>query len=212
MEEPPILERMSSQGGSTGGPTAGSPTLHRESRWLGEGYADITKLRELAARHDRLATRFQRRAARLQTRIEKLRHVGAVLREKAQGVLGRVPEIEQEIAQHERNIAASTNRTGGIAIGSDVTDLQYRVRKLQQKVVDLQHKSRTLEHRASQKTQKAAELKVKVDRLLEQVRLEEQEAVSFRKRADRLQVATEGEVAARLAPAADSNPPPPGPA
>jgi chromosome segregation ATPase len=205
-----LAEFMSSPGGTTGGPGTSSPTLHRESRWIGEGYADITKLRELAAKHDRLATRFQRRAARIQTRIEKLRHGGAVLREKSQAVLGRIPEIQQEITQHERNVAASTSRTGGIAIGSDVTDLTYRIRKLQQKIIDLQHKAHTLEHRAAQRTQKAAELNVKVERLMEQTRLEEQEAVSFRQRADRLQVATEGEVAARLAPAPSADPSAPG--
>ena len=63
--------------------------------------------------------------------------------------------------------------------------MQVRLRKLQQKVINLQHKSRTLEHRAAQRTQKSAELKVKVDRFLELSRLEEQEASSFRQRADR---------------------------
>jgi peptidoglycan hydrolase CwlO-like protein len=201
---------MASPGGSTGGPGTSSPTLHRESRWIGEGYADITKLRELAAKHDRLATRYQRRAARIQTRIEKLRHGSALLREKAQSVLAGVPEVQQEITQHERSIAASTSRAGGIAIGSDVTDLQVRVRKLQQRIIDLQHKAHTLEHRAAQRTQKAAELNVKVERLMEQTRLEEQEAVSFRQRADRLQVATEGEVAARLGAAPPTGPDAPG--
>ncbi|MCI4349854.1 MAG: hypothetical protein L3J93_06545, partial [Thermoplasmata archaeon] len=201
---------MSSPGGAAG-PGAPSPAQHRESRWIGQGYADITKLREIAARHERLATRNQARAARIQTRIDKLRHNATVLREKAQKVLERIPELQQEIAQHEKDIQGGTQRGGITAVGSDITGLQLRVRKLQQKIVNLQHKSRVLEHRASQRTQKSAELKVRVDRFLEQARLEEQEALSFRDRADRLQLATEGEVAARLTgvppPAEASSPP-----
>jgi predicted nucleic acid-binding Zn-ribbon protein len=166
---------------------------------MGQGYADITKLRELAAKHERLSTRNQQRAARINTRIEKIRHQVAVLREKAQMVLGRIPDLEQEMSQFERDIQSKTDRTGGIAVpGSDVTNLQFRIRKLQQKIVDLQHKSRTLEHKAAMKTQRTAELKVKVDRFLEMSKLEEQEGLSYRQRADRLQLATQGEVAARL--------------
>ena len=178
---------------------------------MGQGYADITKLREIAAKHERVSTRNQQRAARINTKIEKIRHQATVLREKAQTVLGRVPDLESEMAQLERDIQASTERTGGISIGSDVTNLQYRIRKIQQKIVDLQHKARTLEHRAAVKTQKTAELKIKVDRYLEQSRLEEQEADSYRKRADRLQLATQEEVAARAGgttPAPPSSEPP----
>jgi predicted ribosome quality control (RQC) complex YloA/Tae2 family protein len=172
--------------------------MHRQSRWLGQQYADITKLREIAAKHDRTAGRMTQRASRLNTRIEKLRHQATVLREKAQRVLAEIPEIEQQMKQHERDIEAGTNRAGGAPIGSDVTSLHYRVRKLQQKIVDKQQKARALEHRAAQKTQKTAELKVKVDRYLESARLAEQEAASFRQRADRLQMVTETDVAANL--------------
>lgn len=185
--------------GGGGPPTpAQTASQHRESRWMGQGYADITKLREMAAKHERASTRNQQRAARLNTRIEKIRHAAAVQREKAQAVLAKIPDLESEMAQHEKDIKARTDKTGGISIGSDVTELQFRIRKLQQKIVDLQHKSRTLEHRAATKTQKTAELKVKVDRYLEQSKLEEQEGLSYRQRADRLQLATQGEVADRL--------------
>jgi peptidoglycan hydrolase CwlO-like protein len=189
---------MASGGGTP--PTTGSttPLMHRQSRWLGQQYADITKLRELAARHDRASVRYQQRAARINTKIEKLRHQSTVLREKAQRVLAEIPEIEQQMKQHERDIEAGTNRAGGAPVGSDVTSLHYRVRKLQQKVVDRQQKARNLELRAAQKTQKTAELKVKVDRYLESARLEEQEATAFRQRADRLQMVTETDVAANL--------------
>jgi chromosome segregation ATPase len=190
---------MASGGGAppAGGGTT-TPLMHRQSRWLGQQYADITKLRELAAKHDRIAGRMSQRASRINTKIEKLRHQATILREKGQRVLGEIPEIEQQMKQHERDIEAGTNRAGGAPIGSDVTNLHYRVRKLQQKIVDKQQKSRAYEHRAAQKTQKTAELKVKVDRYLEGARLAEQEAASFRQRADRLQMVTETDVAANL--------------
>jgi predicted ribosome quality control (RQC) complex YloA/Tae2 family protein len=190
---------MSTGGGpppTTGGAT--TPLMHRQSRWLGQGYADITKLRELAAKHDRAAGRMNQRASRLNTRIEKLRHQATVLREKGQRALAQIPEIEQQMKQHERDIEAGTNQAGGAPVGSDITNLHYRVRKLQQKIVDRQQKSRTLEHRAAMKTQKTAELKVKVDRYLETARLEEQEAAAYRQRADRLQMITETDVASNL--------------
>jgi len=177
---------------------AATPLAARRSRWIGQQYADITKLRELAARHDRAAARAQQRVARLNTRIEKLRHQATLLREKKERTLAQIPEIEQQMKQHERDIEAATNKTGGAPVGSDVTSLHYRVRKLQQKVVDRQQKARALELRAATKTQKTAELKVKVNRYLETARLEEQEAVAYRQRADRLQLVTEHDVADHL--------------
>ena len=189
---------MASGGGTPPASGSTTPLMHRQSRWLGQQYADITKLREMAARHDRASVRFQQRAARINTKIEKLRHQSTVLREKAQRVLAEIPEIEQQMKQHERDIEAGTNRAGGAPVGSDVTSLHYRVRKLQQKVVDRQQRARNLELRAAQKTQKTAELKVKVDRYLESARLQEQEAVAFRQRADRLQMVTETDVAQNL--------------
>ncbi|HXQ48679.1 MAG TPA: hypothetical protein VN842_02730 [Thermoplasmata archaeon] len=195
-------------------PGPGTPLAARRSRWIGQQYADITKLREHAARHDRGSARAQQRAARLNTRIEKLRHQATLLREKGQKVLSDIPGIEQQIKQHERDIAASTNQRlssappgmgHSVGMTSDVTSLHYRVRKLQQKVVDRQQKARHLELRAAQKTQKTAELKVKVDRYTEAARLEEQEANAYRQRADRLQAVSESDVASHLT--ATANPP-----
>ncbi len=190
---------MATGGGNAPEPTGpATPHAARRSRWLGQQYADITKLREMAARHDRAAARAQQRVSRLNTRIEKLRHQATVLREKGQKALATIPEIEQQIKQHERDIGAATDKSGGAPPGSDVTSLHYRVRKLQQKVVDRQQKARALELRAATKTQKTAELKVKVDRYHETARLEEQEAVQLRQRADRLQMVSEQDVASRL--------------
>lgn len=197
---------MSTGGGPPTQPVSHStPLAARQSRWIGQQYADITKLREIAAKHDRASARAQQRASRLNTRIEKLRHQATLLREKGQRVLAEIPNIEQRIKQHERDIEASTNRDGGAPIGSDVTSLHYRVRKLQQKVVDRQQKSRALELRAATKTQKTAELKVKVDRYVEAARLAEQEAIVYRQRADRLQMVTEHDVAGHLASTAASS-------
>jgi peptidoglycan hydrolase CwlO-like protein len=219
---------MASGGPPADAPGHATPLAARRSRWIGQQYADITKLREMAARHDRAAARAQQRVARLNTRIEKLRHQATLLREKAQRVLAEIPEVEQQMKQHERDIQAATGgRSSGGAnadpatpragpvVTSDVTSLHYRVRKLQQKVVDKQQKARHLELRAAQKTQKTAELKVKVDRYVEQARLAEQEANAYRQRADRLQMVTESDVATHLgttaapARAGPERPPPP---
>ncbi len=189
---------MATGGSNPPPPVPPTPLAARQSRWIGQQYADITKLRELAARHDRAASRAQQRVSRLNTRIEKLRHQATLLREKSQRVLAEIPAIDQAVKQHQRDIAAATEKTGGAPIGSDVTNLHYRVRKLQQKIVDRQQKSRALELRAATKTQKSAELKVKVDRYNEAVRLAEQEANAFRQRADRLQMVTESDVADKL--------------
>ncbi len=193
--------------------SAGPPTLQsaRRSRFLGSKYADVTKLRELAARHDRQAARLEQRAARLNTRIERLRHHAALLREKGQKVLGEIPDLDQEIKQHQRDVDAATARGGGGSLRSDVTALHYRIRKLQQKVVDRQQRARTLELHAATKTQRAAELEVKVSRLHESARLAEQEAAQYRQRADRLQLLTEQDASAGEPPGAGPATPPPSP-
>jgi len=178
----------------------------RKSRWMGQQYADITKLREIAARHDRTSARAQQRASRINTHIEKLRHEATLLREKAQRVLANVPEYEQQIKQYDRDIQGASGRGGG-APTSDVTALHYRIRKLQQKVVDRQQKARALELRAATKIQKTAELKVRGDRYIETAKLAEQEAATFRRRADRLQMVSEQEEPAARS-AAESPPPP----
>jgi len=196
---------MASGGGAPPSSGPATPLAARQSRWITQQYGDITALRARAARYDRAAARAQQRVARLNTHIEKLRHQSTLLREKSQRILAQIPEIEQEMKQHERDIEAATNRTGGAPIGSDVTNLHYRVRKLQQKVVDRQQKARSLELRAANKTQKTAELKVKVDRYHEAARLAEQEAAAYRQRADRLQMVTETDVAAHLKATAGSS-------
>lgn len=176
----------------------------RTNRWRGQQYADISKLREIAARHDRDAARAQQRASRINTKIDKLRHQATLLREKSQEVLSGVPEIEQQIKQHERDIQSASGRGGG-PLTSDVTALHYRIRKLQQKIVDRQQKARSLELKAATKTQKTMELRVRVERYNEASRLAEQEAGTYRRRADRLQLVNEQDSGA-AAPAAVATP------
>jgi chromosome segregation ATPase len=183
-----------------------SPLAARRSRWLGQQYADITKLREMAARHDREAARAQQRVSRINTRIDKLRHQATLLRERGQRILAEVPAIEQEIKQHERDVQTATSRHGGSTLTSDITALHYRIRKLQQKVVDRQQKARALELRAATKNQRTSELKVKGDRYIEAARLAEQEAASFRQRADRLQLVSEQENPAASPPGGTAEP------
>jgi peptidoglycan hydrolase CwlO-like protein len=184
----------------------------RESRWLGQEYADITKLREIAAKHDHLASKATAREARVLVKIERLRHVATVLREKAEQTRARVPQLQAEIDQNNRQIQAASERTKGIIVGSDQTALHYRNQKLQQKIVNLKDKAQKLEHRAAIKTQKAAELKVRADQFLEQSRVESLEAQKYRERADRLQQATETALpptAAAPVPLPATVPPPP---
>jgi len=195
---------------SPGPASASSVAQLRRSRFLGQQYADITKLREMAARQDQLASRHEQRISRLNTKIERLRHQATLLREKGEKVLGGVPEIEQEIKQFQRDADAATSRRSASPLTSDITALHYRIRKLQQKVVDLQQRARALELHAAQKTQRTAELKVKVDRYLEAAHLAAQEATQFRQRADRLQLVAEQDAAtAPASPASAVTSPPP---
>ncbi|HTW56161.1 MAG TPA: hypothetical protein VMG36_06965 [Thermoplasmata archaeon] len=189
----------------------------RQNRFLGREYADISKLREIAARHDRAAARAQQRASRINTKIDKLRHQATLLREKSQAVLARVPEFEQQIKQHQKDVDAASGRSPGAPLTSDVTGLHYRIRKIQQKIVDLQQKAKNLELKAASKNQKTQELKVEAARYQERAGLSEQEATTYRKRADRLQLAIEQDGgraptgdAAPPAPASDASEPPSG--
>ncbi len=165
----------------------------RTDRWKGQEYADITKLREIAARHDQASTGYQQRAARLNAKIDKIRHQSTVLREKSQKALQSIPELEQEMAQYERDIKNAMGGHHQSGRSSDATALQYRIRKIQQKIVDRQHKSRTYELKAAQRAQKTAELEVRADHYLEKSKLEEQEAQAYRQRADRLQMVSDQE-------------------
>ncbi len=192
--------------GSPGTPVGSTVAALRRTRFLGQQYADVTKLRELATHQERLAARYEQRIARINTKIERLRHQATLLREKAQKVLAATPEIEQEIKQMQRDIDAGTARGGSGPLTSDITALHYRVRKLQQRIVDLQQKAKALEHRAAQRTQRTAELKVKADRFVEAAHLASQEAAQYRQRADRLQQVIEQENAPGAAAAAPAGP------
>jgi chromosome segregation ATPase len=205
-------------GGSPPGP-AGASEPHspiaaaRHSRFLGQQYADVTKLREVGAKFEHKAARIHQRIARVNTRIEKLRHQATILRERAAKAIADRPEVEQEVKQRARDLDRAKSGASPGLLRSDVTALEYRLRKTQQKVEDINARARSLELRAAQKTQHAAELKVKVDQLLEAARLAEEEASQYRQRADRLQFLTDQDAArGATAPAPGGPPPPPPPA
>ncbi len=201
------------QGGSApqGAEVPSPVVVARRSRFLGEKYADISKLRERAAREEHRAQRLHQRISRLNTRIDKLHHQATVLRERAGRAASTIEPLEREIG--ERSAEVERVRSGEAAgyLGSDGTALQYRLRKLQQKVEDAKTRARGLELRAAQKTQKTAEIKVKVDQLLELARVREEEAAQLRQRADRLQIVTEQETPGGPTPSSASPSAPAGP-
>src|SRR5579875_1790908 len=194
---------MSTGDGTPPGAPPPSPLHFRQSRWRGEGYADVTKLREIAARHQQASTRAHERAARLTTKIERIRHQATVLREKAQAKRAQIPEVQQL----EKDLQASLQNNPNVH--SDATSLQYRIRKLQQRIANLESAAGHIELRATVRTQKTAELKVKADRFLEQATLETQEAEAFVRRADRLQQVMESEAAGSTAPTSGPSGSPP---
>ena len=109
---------MSTGDGTPPGAPPPSPLHFRQSRWRGEGYADVTKLREIAARHQQAATRAHERAARLTTKIERIRHQATVLREKAQAKRAQIPEVEQEIQQLEKDLQAALQNNPNVHSGT----------------------------------------------------------------------------------------------
>lgn len=176
------------------------PTMvhnQRQTRWMGQEYADMTKLREISAKHAHIAARAEARAARLLTRTDKLRHAATSLREKAARVRGEVPALQNAIGQLNGQIAsAAQHASPGSVPTSDVTKLQVKARKLQQKTADRERKATGYDLRAARHTQKGSEIKVKADRLLEIARSHEQESQVYRQRADQLQLAADGRLAA----------------
>lgn len=175
----------------------------RQVRWMGQEYADMTKLREISAKHAHTAARAQARAAHLMTRVDKLRHAATALREKSDKTRSAIPALQNTVTQLNAQIAAATrSSTPGVAPASDVTKVQVKARKLQQKVADYERKAASLDLKAAKHTQKASEIKIKADRFLEVARSHEQEAQVYRNRADQLQLAAEG----RLPPAGGAPP------
>ncbi len=189
---------------------ANALTVQRQTRWAGQEYADMTKLRELSAHHAHRAARAEARAAHLMLRVDKLRHAATALREKGTLVRSDVPTLEQGISQLNAQInEAAKQARPGVAPTSDITKLQIQARRLQQKVADKERRAASLELRAARHTQKASEIKVRADKFLELARVHEQESQVYRQRADQLQMAADGRLAA--APESRGAPPPPDP-
>lgn len=168
---------------------------------MGQEYADMTKLREISARHAHIAARAEARAARLMTSVDKLRHNATALREKSERSRSYVPGLQNTVTQLNTQIAEATRAAhSGAAPSSDVTNLQVRARKLQQRIANYERRAAAVDFKAARATQKASEIKIKADRLLEIARSHEQESQVYRNRADQLQLAAEGRLAAGSTP------------
>ncbi|MEM0129286.1 MAG: hypothetical protein QXG65_03885 [Thermoplasmata archaeon] len=181
----------------------GAVEAQRESRWFGQEYADMTKLREISAKHAHTAAKAEARAARLLTAADKHRHAATIYREKAAATRGDIPPLQESITQVNGQIAEAAKRaTPGMPPSADVTGLQVRARKLQQRAADLERKATSYDLKAARHTQKASEIKVRADHLLEMAKAHEAEALAYRQRADQLQMAA----ANRLRSPTDSSP------
>ena len=44
-----------------------------------------------------------------------------------------IPQVEQQMAHNDQAIKSATQRSPGLNVGSDVTSIHYKNRKLQQK-------------------------------------------------------------------------------
>ena len=172
---------------------------------MGQEYADMTKLREISARHSHMAARAEARAARLMTKVDKYRHAATALREKSEKFRGMIPGVQNTVSQLNEQIHIATrDAKAGRPPPSDVTKLQIQARKLQQRIADNERRAAALDFKAARQTQRASEIKIKADRLLEIARSHEQEAQAYRNRADQLQLAAEGRLPAH--PFAESPP------
>lgn len=166
----------------------------RESRALSQGYADINKLREAAAKWDRMAFKMKHKSAKYTTAMEKHRMSATVLREREQATLAKIPDLEAQMTELEKELQSGASGTAsGSVRPRDQSKLHVRIRKLQEKIAGLQRKAKAYEHRASHHMAIAAQKKITSDMFLEKARQFEAEAAGFTARADRLQRATEAE-------------------
>ncbi len=172
---------------------ASAVRAQRQTRWLGQEYADMTKLREVSAHHAHMAARAEARAAHLMLKVDKLRHIATGLREKGTLTRSDIPMLQDGITQLNAQIEdAAKHAQRGVPPSSDVTKLQIQARKLQQRMADKERKAAGLELQAARHTQRASEIKVRADRFLEIARVHEQESRAYRQRADQLQMAADG--------------------
>ncbi len=166
----------------------------RISRVSSQGFADISRLRQEAAKFERRAYKMRQKAAHHTTRMEKHRHRATVFREREQGLLARIPTLNQEMAEFEKELRAGAAGAGTGAVRSqDQSRIHVKIRKIQERIAGLERKAKDNEHRASVQMQAASEEKVHADMFTERAKGLEAEAAAFTQRADRMQRAAEGD-------------------
>lgn len=180
---------------TTAPPPSGSTLdVDRSARFTSLGYQNITKLREEAARYERMAFKERARSAKFNTVMEKHRHRATVYREKEQSTLGKIPDLETEQQEQQKllQMGASGTATGAVQ-PHEQSKIHVRIRKLQQKMANLQRRAKTLEHKAAHHLQIASQKKVLSDAAIEKAKQWEAEARQYTLMADRMQKATEPE-------------------
>lgn len=178
-------------------PSGSTLDVDRSARFMSMGYASIAKLREEAAKYERMAFKERHRASRLTTVMEKHRHRATVLREKEQATLGKLPDLESDQKEQQKllQMGASGTASGAVA-PHDQSRIHVRIRKIQQKMAGLQRKAKSLEHAAAHHLQIASQKKVLSDMHIEKAKQWEAESRAFTLMADRMQKATEPETLA----------------
>lgn len=179
---------------STTAPPPSGSTLDtdRSARFMSLGVANINKLREEAAKYEKMAFKERHRASKLTTTMEKHRHRATVLREKEQAVLGRIPELESDQKEQEKMLQMGASGTASGAVAAhDQSKIHVKIRKIQQKMAGLQRRAKNLEHAAAHHLQIASQKKVLSDMHIEKAKQWEAEARAYTLMADRMQKATE---------------------
>ncbi len=168
--------------------------MDRSARFTSLGYQNITKLREEAAKYERMAFRERARSAKFNTVMEKHRHRATVLREKEQATLAKIPDLETEQQEQQKLLQMGASGTSSGAVQPhEQSKIHVRIRKLQQKMANLQRRAKTLEHKAAHHLQIASQKKVLSDAAIEKAKQWEAEARQYTLMADRMQKATEPE-------------------
>ena len=166
----------------------------RGVRVLSQGYGDITKLREMAAKWNNTAAKLKHKAAQFITRMEKARHRATVYREKQNTYLAKVPLVEGTMADLEKELQAGAHPGGQGIRPQDQSRIHVKIRRLQERILNLQRKARIYETKAAHQMAIASQRKITADTYMEQANAAETEAANLTSRADRLQRASEPEM------------------
>jgi|GEM_PF-2567132 chromosome segregation ATPase len=172
-----------------------------------QGFGDVTKLRELAAQWERKASRLRHKAAKYLTKMERARHSATVYKQKHDGLQKKIPELEAQIADLEKELRAGANPSSPLS-PAEQSRIQLKIRKIQEKIMGVHHRAHVMDQKAAHQMAVASKHKITADMFQEQAKAAEAEAESYTARADRLQKASEGDLppASPRPPPASSNP------